>query len=110
MLYRSTDAETFKKVNKIFINDTVAQLIELKEIIGKEHFAAAADLAHQVKGAASAVGGGEFAGVCSKLEVAAEAGDREKAEDLLESGNKAFSRLRKAIQIAIEKSGEGASN
>ncbi len=79
--------------------------IPLKELIGKELYVTAADFAHLVKGAAKAVGGGAFAGICLKLESAAEAGDREKAETLLETGNKAFLRLQKAIRAAVEKNG-----
>ncbi|MBN1759852.1 MAG: response regulator [Chitinispirillaceae bacterium] len=99
------DRATFRTVNEIFLSDTTSQLLKLKELIDGGQYSEAAYLAHQIKGAANAVGGGEFAAICAKIELAAAAEDRTLAIDLFEWSSASFDRLQTAIALKL-KTGE----
>ena len=101
LLNIGNDRDTFKLVNNIFIDDTTVQLRQLQEFIAKQQYTEAGEMAHQLKGAAHAIGAGRFSVLCGKMESAIERYEFHKLSELTAALSETFHELETAIRTAV---------
>ena len=70
------DAELAQAVAETFLKDMPGQIEALRDLVSRGEAALAAEFAHKIKGAASAVGGDAMSGVAARMEQAGAAGDQ----------------------------------
>jgi CheY-like chemotaxis protein len=82
----------------LYLEDSAARLAELREALARGDVAAAAQLAHNVKGTSATYGAARLARLCRELEQVAEDGDLAASSPLLAGLQEEFERVRVALR------------
>jgi len=92
------DFNKLKKIFDLFLDCTPALVYDLNLAIKNKKFSKVLELAHQIKGAASSIGGFEFAANAKLIEEMAEKEDSEELNDLFDTLEESLQQLELEIK------------
>ena len=95
------DPELMKPVAKVFFQDLIEQINELKVSIKDNHIAQTSAILHQIKGAAANVGGIALSAFADEMEVAAKAGNHDILQESIGQLEHEFNALKIAMEEKI---------
>lgn len=97
LLGEATGEDLMGKLATLFLAETEARVVELREALAADDAAAVAGLAHTVRGGSASLGASGLADLCATLEADGAAGDLMSGGALLEAVEAELVRVRAAL-------------